>query len=60
MIATDGRFLMIHTGQAGLKPIGVPKGVKITPITGKIERREDHTIYVHFEKGDTFWFSLTR
>ena len=60
VVVTDGRFLMIHTGQAGLKPITVPKGVKIKPITGKIEWREDRTVYVNFEKGDTFWFSLNR
>ena len=59
MVVTDGRFLMIHSGQAGLKPIAVPKGVRIKPITGKIERREGGTIYVNFEKGDTFWFSLS-
>jgi beta-galactosidase len=59
VVVTDGRFLMIHSGQAGLKPIAVPKGVRIKPITGKIERREGGTIYVNFEKGDTFWFSLS-
>jgi hypothetical protein len=60
VIVSDGRFLMIHTGQTGLKPIAVPKGVKLKPVTGKIERPEDQTIYVNFEKSDTFWFSLNR
>ena len=60
VVVTDGDFLMIHTGKAGLKPITLPRGIKIKPITGTIERRENHTIYVNFKKGDTFWFSLSR
>jgi hypothetical protein len=60
VVVTDGRFLMIHTGQTGLKPIAVPKGVKLKPITGRIERREGDTIYVNFKPGDTLWFRLSR
>ena len=56
----DETFLMIHSGKAGLKPIAIPKGVKITPITGKIEKHEGDTIFVNFQKGDTLWFKLAQ
>ena len=56
----DKTFLMIHSAKEGLKPIAIPKGVKITPITGKIEKHEGDTIFVNFKKGDTLWFKLAQ
>lgn len=59
VIQTDGTFLMVHGGLAGLKPIYLKKGMKATAIKGEIEKQEGNTIFVPFKDGDTLWFRLT-
>jgi hypothetical protein len=60
VVVSDGDFLMIHSGKAGLKSIALPPGVQITPLEGTITRRSARAIDVNFQKGDTLWFTLTR
>jgi len=58
VIQTDGRLLMVHSGEAGVKPITLPEGVEATAIKGEIVRRDGRTLYARFERGDSLWFRL--
>ena len=65
VVITDGKFLVVHTVQEGLKPISLPTGLKAEAITGKIEKTEKSPtggdiIYMNFQKGDTRWIKLTK
>lgn len=55
---TDGEFLMVHSGEAGVKPIFLPEGVGAEPLKAKVGRREGQTLFVEFQAGETVWFRL--
>jgi hypothetical protein len=58
VVLTDGRFLAVHSGTAGLKRIELPAGVTASAITGHIEKVDGSAICVPFAAGDTLWFRL--
>jgi hypothetical protein len=57
VVQTDGEFLMVHSGPAGVKPITLPVGVDLEPIRAQIVKREGRTVFVQFQGGETCWFA---
>jgi hypothetical protein len=60
VVQTDGKFLVIHSGKKGLKPIYLPEGVTAESLNGKIVRQSGNVIYADFAEGGTLWFRLSR
>ena len=58
LVLTDGRFLAVHSGTAGLKRIELPPGVTASALTGRLDRAETGAILVPFTAGETLWFRL--
>jgi len=58
IVQTDGAFLMVHSGEGGVKPIFLPDGVAAEPIEAEVVGRSDGEVSVRFLPGDTVWFRL--
>jgi hypothetical protein len=58
VVLTDGHFLVVHTGDAGIKKINIPPGLSAQALTGSILKVEGNAIYVSFKAGETLWFLL--
>jgi len=59
VIHSDGRFLAVHTGQAGEVTVRLPSGVQAVPIGAfKARPKGESELTVTATRGETFWFSL--
>jgi hypothetical protein len=58
VVQTDGEFLVVHSGAAGVKPIFLPAGVEAKPLQAKVVKQAGPTLFVEFQEGETVWFRL--
>lgn len=59
LVLTDGRFLAVHSRDAGIRRIELPSGIAAQPLNGRIVRDDGSAIEVDFAAGETRWFRLT-
>lgn len=58
VVQTDGKFLMVHSGPARVKPITLPEGVEAEPIRAQVLQQTGRILFVGFQEGETVWFRL--